>query len=104
MEQARTAVAAATTTEEIREVAAAVTGKKSALAQAGRRLGSLEPEERKELGRELHEARATVEALIEARRTEIARAELARETGREPDRPHRVHPGIGGRRRRPVAT
>jgi len=79
VDQARTAAAAAGTTEEIREVAASVTGKKSPLAQAGRRLGSLEPGERKELGRALHEARATVEALIEARRTDIAAAELARE-------------------------
>jgi phenylalanyl-tRNA synthetase alpha chain len=59
--------------------AASVTGKKSPLAQAGRALGSLEPEARKELGRQLHEARATVEALVEARRAEIAAAELARE-------------------------
>jgi phenylalanyl-tRNA synthetase alpha chain len=79
VEQARVAAAAASTTEEIREMAASVTGKKSALAQAGRHLGSLEPDERKELGRKLHEARATVEALIEVRRTEIAAAELARE-------------------------
>jgi phenylalanyl-tRNA synthetase alpha chain len=72
-------VEAAASTEAIRAVAASVTGKKSPLAQAGRALGSLEPEARKELGRQLHEARATVEALVEARRAEIATAELARE-------------------------
>ncbi len=55
------------------------TGKKSPLAQAGRHLGSLEPDARKELGKRLHEARTTVEALVEARRSEIGQAELARE-------------------------
>jgi phenylalanyl-tRNA synthetase alpha chain len=79
VEEARVAVDAAASTEAIRAVAASVTGKKSPLAQAGRALGSLEPEARKELGRQLHEARATVEALVEARRAEIAAAELARE-------------------------
>ena len=60
-------------------MAASVAGKKSALARAGRQLGSLEPESRKELGRALHEARATVDALLESRRAEIAASELARE-------------------------
>jgi len=77
VEQARAAVAAAATTKAIREVAASVTGKKSALARAGRALGTLEPDARKELGRKLHEARTTVEALVEARRAEISEAELA---------------------------
>ncbi len=53
-------------------MAAAVTGKKSPLAQAGRHLGSLDPDARKELGQRLHEARTTVEGLVEARRSEIA--------------------------------
>jgi len=79
VEEARAAVEAAASTEAIRAVAASVTGKKSPLAQAGRALGSLEPEARKELGRRLHEARTAVEALVEARRAEIAAAELARE-------------------------
>ncbi len=79
VERARVAIAAAGSTEEIREVAAEVAGKKSALARAGRQLGSLEPEARKQLGRALHEARATVDALLESRRAEIAATELARE-------------------------
>jgi phenylalanyl-tRNA synthetase alpha chain len=79
VEEARVAVDAAASTEAIRAVAASVTGKKSPLAQAGRALGSLEPEARKELGRQLHGARAAVEALVEARRAEIAATELARE-------------------------
>ena len=79
VEQARRAVAAAGTTEEIREVAASVAGKKSALAEVGRSLGALEPERRKEIGRRLHEARAAVEQMIEDRRAEITAEELARE-------------------------
>jgi phenylalanyl-tRNA synthetase alpha chain len=77
--EATAAVAAATSTEDIRGVAAAVSGKKSPLAQAGRSLGTLEPEARKELGRRLHEARTIIEDLIDQRRTEISTAELARE-------------------------
>jgi phenylalanyl-tRNA synthetase alpha chain len=79
MAEATAAVAAAQSTEDIRGVAAAVSGKKSPLAQAGRSLGALEPEARKELGRRLHEARSTIEELIEQRRTEISAAELAKE-------------------------
>jgi phenylalanyl-tRNA synthetase alpha chain len=79
VDQARTAIAAARSTEEIREVAASVTGKKSGLARVGRELGSLDPGVRKELGSKLHAARSTVERLLEDRRAEIATAERARE-------------------------
>jgi phenylalanyl-tRNA synthetase alpha chain len=79
VEQARTAAAAARSTEEIRAVAAAYAGKKSVLAEVGRSLGGLEPDARKELGRALHEARGTIEEVIEARRAAIAAEELARE-------------------------
>jgi len=77
--QARQAVAAATTIEEIREVSTAVSGKKSPLAQAGRHLGTLDPEARKALGQRLNAARAAIEQLIEERRAEVGAAELARE-------------------------
>ena len=79
VEQARTAAAAARSTEDIRPVAATYTGKKSVLAEVGRSLGGLEPDARKELGRTLHEARGTIEEVIEARRAAIAAEELARE-------------------------
>ncbi len=79
VEQARAAAAAARSTEEIRAVAAAYAGKKSVLAEVGRSLGGLEPDARKELGRTLHEARGTIEEVIEARRAAIAAEELARE-------------------------
>jgi phenylalanyl-tRNA synthetase alpha chain len=64
VEQARAAVAGAGTTEEIRQVSTTLSGKKSALAQASRQLGSLEPDARKVLGRRLHEARKAIEELI----------------------------------------
>jgi phenylalanyl-tRNA synthetase alpha chain len=79
VEQARAALSHASSTEEVREVAASVAGKRSPLALASRELGTLDPEDRRELGRMLHEARSAVEALIDERRVEIATAELARE-------------------------
>jgi len=79
VDRARADVASARTTEDIRAVAATVSGKKSPLAEAGRRLGTLEPDERRELGRALHEARSTIEALIEERRSTITADELARQ-------------------------
>ena len=57
---ARSAIEAADTTEAIRHVAATVSGKKSPLSEASRALGSMDPESKKELGRQLHEARTTV--------------------------------------------
>jgi phenylalanyl-tRNA synthetase alpha chain len=77
--EARGAVAAAVSTEDIRTVAASVSGKKSPLAQASRRLGALEPEARREAGRKLHEARTTIETLVEERRTAITAEELSRQ-------------------------
>jgi len=77
--EARDAIAAASTTEEIRHVGATVTGKKSPLAEASRALGGMDPEARKELGRRLHEARTEVESLLEARREEIRFAERSAE-------------------------
>jgi phenylalanyl-tRNA synthetase alpha chain len=79
VDQARQALADASTSEAVRRVAASVAGKKSALANAGRALGALGPDERKELGRQLHGARATIDELIEERRATVADAELASE-------------------------
>ncbi len=76
---AREAIAGAVTSEDIREVAVAVSGKRSPLAEASRGLGALDPEARKELGRTLHEARATIEELLERRKEEIRYEELAGE-------------------------
>jgi phenylalanyl-tRNA synthetase alpha chain len=78
-DQAVAAIGDARTTEDIRQVTAEVSGKKSPLAQASRRMGALDPEARRELGKQLHEVRSTIEALLEARRSEIAAEELAAE-------------------------
>jgi phenylalanyl-tRNA synthetase alpha chain len=79
VERAKAAVAAATTTEEIREVAAAVSGKKSPIAEAGRRMATLDPEARKEFGQLLQGARAAIELLVDERRAQITADELARD-------------------------
>ncbi len=79
LDEARTAIASATTTEEIRTVAASVSGKKSPLASAGRVLGGLDADTRRELGRQVQEARAVIADLLERRRQDIRAAELARE-------------------------
>jgi phenylalanyl-tRNA synthetase alpha chain len=78
VKEAEAAVAAAETTEDIRQVTTAVSGKKSPLALAYRALGTLEPEARKELGQLLHSARQTIEGLVERRRMEITLAEMER--------------------------
>ena len=79
VERARAAIAAAQSTEAIREVTASVSGKKSPLAQASRGLGALDADARRHLGKVLHEARSTVEALLEERKGQIAAEELAAE-------------------------
>ena len=76
---ARAAIDAASTTEEVRAVAAAVSGKRSPLAERSRALSALDADARKELGRRLHEARAEVEAALEARRGQVRFAERAAE-------------------------
>jgi phenylalanyl-tRNA synthetase alpha chain len=77
--EAKAAIGAARSTEDIRLAAALVTGKKSALAEASRRMGALDPDARKELGQKLHEARTTLEGLIERQRTTIQFDELSQE-------------------------
>ena len=73
---AEAAIAAAGTTEDITRVATQVAGKKSPLSEAHRSLGKLDPEARKQLGQRLHEARTTIDGLLDRRRTEIQSAEM----------------------------
>ena len=77
--EASAAIASASSIEDIRKVATAVSGKRSPLAEASRALGAIDPDARKALGQKLHEARTTIEALIEDRRNSIESEELARE-------------------------
>ncbi len=79
LEDERTAADRAETSEEIKQVAASATGKKSRLAQASRQLASLEPDERRAVGQQLHQARRQIEELLERRRNEIGAAELEHE-------------------------
>jgi phenylalanyl-tRNA synthetase alpha chain len=71
------AIAAAAATDALDQVDTDLFGKRSALTGAHRALGSLDPDRRKEAGRQLHEARATLEALSAARRAELGAAERA---------------------------
>ncbi|HWD52510.1 MAG TPA: phenylalanine--tRNA ligase subunit alpha [Acidimicrobiales bacterium] len=73
---AETAIAAARTTEDITRVTTQVAGKKSPLSEAHRSLGKLDPEARKQLGQRLHEARTTIDGLLDRRRAEIQLAEM----------------------------
>jgi phenylalanyl-tRNA synthetase alpha chain len=79
VDEAVAAVGGARTTEDIRRVTAEVSGKKSPLAVASRSMGALDPDARRELGKRLHEARSTIEGLLDTRRSEIAAEELAAE-------------------------
>jgi hypothetical protein len=53
---ARVRIAAATTLDELRAVESAVVGRRSPLAELRQRLGSLEPDERRNVGRVLNAA------------------------------------------------
>ncbi|MEE9417793.1 MAG: phenylalanine--tRNA ligase subunit alpha, partial [Acidimicrobiales bacterium] len=59
------------TLDELGPVASGLLGKKSTLTVMKSKLGSLEPERRREFGQALNAARAEVEALIEARRAAL---------------------------------
>ena len=72
-----TAIEAASTTDALAQVETELFGKRSALTGAHRSLGSLDADRRKEAGRRLHEARTTLEALLAARRAELAASERA---------------------------
>ena len=75
--QAETAIRTAASSLELDEVRTVLLGKKSALAEAQRALGGLDPEARKERGRQLQEARQAVELQLTERRASLARDEMA---------------------------
>jgi phenylalanyl-tRNA synthetase alpha chain len=58
--------------EAVKEIDSDYLGKKSALTLAKRRLGDLDPDERKDAGRAINDIRARIEALIEASRRQLA--------------------------------
>ncbi len=77
--EARQSIAAATSTEGLRELATALMGKRSPLALFSRQLGTLGEAERKVLGQTLHAVRTELESELDERRTVLAEAELAAE-------------------------
>ncbi len=75
--QAETAIRTVASSVELDEVRTVLLGKKSALAEAQRALGGLDPEARKERGRQLQEARQAVELQLTERRASLVRDEMA---------------------------
>ncbi|HEY6624948.1 MAG TPA: phenylalanine--tRNA ligase subunit alpha [Acidimicrobiales bacterium] len=75
--QAESTIKEATSSAELDEVRTALLGKKSGLAQAQRALGSLDPEARKERGKQLQEARQAIEQQLADRRASFVRDEVA---------------------------
>jgi phenylalanyl-tRNA synthetase alpha chain len=75
VEAGQAAIAAAGSTDALAQVETDLFGKRSALSGAHRTLGSLDPDARKEAGRQLQEARAELEVLVAARRSTLAQAE-----------------------------
>ena len=61
--------------DALSEVDTALLGRKSAVTTAKRGLGDLEPDQRREAGGRLNEARATIEGLVASRRTELDAAD-----------------------------
>jgi phenylalanyl-tRNA synthetase alpha chain len=75
LEEGAAAIGAAASTDELAKVETDLLGKRSVMARAHRSLGALSPEARREAGRQLQEIRTTLEALLAARRAELAQAE-----------------------------
>jgi len=71
------AVADAQSVADLDQVESSVLGKRGELAQAHRRLGSLDPEARRQAGRELNEVRQRIEATVAARRRALIAEERA---------------------------
>ncbi|HXP33093.1 MAG TPA: phenylalanine--tRNA ligase subunit alpha, partial [Acidimicrobiales bacterium] len=66
------AIAGAHSTEVLSQVETEYLGKRSALTRTHRTLGGLDPEARKEAGRQLNEVRARLESRLAERRAELA--------------------------------
>ena len=75
--QASARLEAAVTLDELRAAETDVLGKRSALAALNARLGGMSPEERKEQGRVLNEARRRLQELAASRAAELQVAERA---------------------------
>ncbi|MGZ4704233.1 MAG: phenylalanine--tRNA ligase subunit alpha [Acidimicrobiales bacterium] len=76
-------IGAASTVEELRAVETEVLGRRSGLTDLKKRLGGLEPEQRKAVGMALNEAMRSLEALVSARAAELQQAERASQADAE---------------------
>jgi len=77
-------IAGLATIDQLREAEPSITGKRSILSALQKSFGVLAPEDRKEAGAQLQEARRVVEAALEARRRELsqlARAQILLDDG-----------------------
>ncbi len=74
---AATSIEGAANLNALSEVDTVLLGKKSLITAAKRTLGDLEPDQRREVGGHLNEARATIEGLVASRRTELEAATRA---------------------------
>lgn len=77
--QAAAAVASAQSTAELRDLEIRVLGKSGELTGLLRSIGSLPPEQRPQFGQWVNEAKARVQALIDARTAELKAAERAQQ-------------------------
>ncbi len=73
--QAMAEVGAAKTVADLDDVEQSVLGKRGALAAAHRQLGAMDPEQRRSMGRVLHESRQRLEQAITDRRVHLAASE-----------------------------
>jgi phenylalanyl-tRNA synthetase alpha chain len=71
------AIDAAGSLAELQQVSAEFLGKRSELTEAKKKLGALDPDDRRAAGQQLNELRAELEALAETRRIALASAERA---------------------------
>ena len=83
VDEAARGVAGASTLEELSAVRTAVSGKRSPLVEARRALGAMAPEARREAGQALNEAKAAIDALLDAREAELAAAARAEQLAAE---------------------
>ena len=83
LEEALAAVGAATTLQELQDVRVRYLGKKGVLTLQLKELGSLPPDERREVGKVINERKAAVEAAVQERRAELERRALDEQLAQE---------------------
>jgi phenylalanyl-tRNA synthetase alpha chain len=91
-------VASAASADAVRALRSEIIGKKGSMAAINQRLGALSPDERRDAGRLVNEARAAIEAVIEGRLAQLDDAERAAQLDAErldltefTDEPRRGH-------------